>query len=222
LVVHVPDTWSFEDAAQLGIAPFTALRTLYDTLELPLPLGATASTATATATAATTTTTAAANQPQSRTPILVGGGATSVGQYVVQFAKLSGLYVIATASERNFSLVRSLGADVVVDYRDPVAAAKQIREAAPNLQYATDCAIDGTSPAIVAASLAGQGTLAHITTLPYPPAEGVRILSSVVFDFLGKVRRVPDLKNFPPPAPPRFTRCPLPFPFQFVFIVQYV
>jgi NADPH:quinone reductase-like Zn-dependent oxidoreductase len=180
LVVHFPDTWSFEDAAQLGIAPFTALRTLYDMLELPLPLGeAAASAATATATAA---------NPQKQTPILVGGGATSVGQYVVQFAKLSGLYVIATASERNFSLVRSLGADVVVDYRDPVAAAKQIREAAPNLQYATDCVTDGTSPAIVAASLAGQGTLAHITTLPYPSVEGVRVLSSVVFDFLGKVR----------------------------------
>jgi NADPH:quinone reductase-like Zn-dependent oxidoreductase len=187
LVVHVPDTWSFENAAQLGIAPFTALRTLYDTLELPLPLEATASAAAAAASAA---------NPRSRTPILVGGGATSVGQYVVQFAKLSGLYVIATASERNFGLVRSLGADVVVDYHDPVAAAKQIREAAPNLQYAADCAIDGTSPAIVAASLAGQGTLAHITTLPYPQVEGVRVLSSVVFDFLGKVR-VLDLQEHP-------------------------
>ena len=36
-VVHVPDTWSFEDAAQLGIAPLTALRTLYELLELPEP-----------------------------------------------------------------------------------------------------------------------------------------------------------------------------------------
>ncbi|KAH9967149.1 chaperonin 10-like protein [Russula dissimulans] len=36
-VVHVPDTWSFEDAAQLGIAPLTALRVLYEMLELPEP-----------------------------------------------------------------------------------------------------------------------------------------------------------------------------------------
>jgi NADPH:quinone reductase-like Zn-dependent oxidoreductase len=85
-------------------------------------------------------------------------------------------------------LVRSLGADVVVDYRDPVAAAKQIREAAPNLEYAVDCVAVGTSPQIVAASLGGKGTLAHISLLPYPPVEGVRILSSVVFDYIGKVR----------------------------------
>ncbi|KAH9000423.1 hypothetical protein EDB92DRAFT_1789675, partial [Lactarius akahatsu] len=39
-----------------------------------------------------------------------------------QFAKLSGLYVLPTASQRNFGLVRSLRADVVADYTDPVAA----------------------------------------------------------------------------------------------------
>lgn len=54
--------------------------------------------------------------------------------YAIQFAKLSGLYVIATALEQKFDLVRSLGTEAVVDYADPVGAAKQIREAAPNLE----------------------------------------------------------------------------------------
>lgn len=172
----------------MGIAPLTALRTLYDMLELPEPLLGAA---------------AAAHPPTQRT-ILIAGGATSVGQYAVQFAKLSGLRVIATASERNFGLVRSLGADVVVDYHDPVAAAKQIREAAPNLECAADCVAEGTSREIVATSLGGQGTLAHITSQPYPRVEGVRILSSIVYDFIGKVRSHPNASaGTPTPFAPR-------------------
>ncbi|KAH9074733.1 dehydrogenase [Lactarius deliciosus] len=164
-VVHVPDAWSFEDASQLGVAPLTALRVLYDVLKLPEPLGTNAS--------------------RVKIPVLISGGATSVGLYATQFAKLSGLYVIATASPRNFDLVRSLGADVVVDYADPLAAAKQIREAAPNLEHAVDCVGEDSSTAIVAASLNGKGTIAQITLRPIP-VEGVRTLSSIIFDVIGK------------------------------------
>jgi len=151
----------------LGVAPLTALRVLYDVLKLPEPLGTSAS--------------------RVQIPVLISGGATSVGLYAIQFAKLSGLYVIATASQRNFDLVRSLGADVVVDYADPVAAAKQIREAAPNLEHVVDCVGEATSPTIVAASLNGKGTIAQITLRPIP-VDGVRTLSSVIFDIIGKVR----------------------------------
>jgi NADPH:quinone reductase-like Zn-dependent oxidoreductase len=149
----------------LGIAPLTALRVLYEVLKLPEPLGTSASLL--------------------KNPVLISGGSTSVGLYAIQFAKLSGLYVIATASRRNFDLVRSLGADVVVDYADPVAAAEQIRAAAPNLEHAVDCVGD-TSPTIVAASLNGKGTIAQITLHPIP-VEGVRTLSSIIFDVIGKV-----------------------------------
>ena len=184
-VVHVPDAWSFEDAAQLGVAPLTALRVLYDVLKLPEPepLG----------------TTSAA--PLRKSPVLISGGATSVGLYAVQFAKLSGLYVIATASRRNFDLVRSLGVDVVVDYADPVAAAKQIREAAPDLENAVDCVGEDASTAIVAAALNGKGTIGQITLRPIP-VEGVRTLSSIIFDVIGKVRAIlphPSTANRTPP-----------------------
>ena len=173
-VVHLPDAWSFEDAAQLGIAPLTALMALYDLLELPEFFWHEA---------------AVANPPTPPFPILISGGASSVGQYAVQFAKLSGLYVIATASERNFSLVRSLGADVVVDYRDPVKAAQQIRDAAPRpVEHAVDCVSMGTSFEIVAASLDGKGTIANLTLGSYPLVEGARVLSGVIFDYFGKVR----------------------------------
>ncbi|KAI0305806.1 dehydrogenase [Multifurca ochricompacta] len=173
-VVHIPDTWSSEDAAQLGVAPLTALRVLYEILKLPEPLRTPAA------------------QPQIQIqlqiPILISGGATSVGQYAIQFAKFSGLYVIATASQRNFGLVHSLGADLVVDYGDPVAAVKQIRVAAPNLEHAVDCVGEGTSPKIVIASFNGKGTLAQLTLSPYNPVpvEGVKIISSVIFEWIGK------------------------------------
>ena len=121
-------------------------------------------------------------------PILISGGASSVGLYAVQLAKLAGLYVIATASERNFDLVRSFGADVVVDYRDAARAVKQIREAVPSpIEHALDCVSEGTSLEIVAGSLDGKGTIANLTLGDYPLVEGVRVVSGIIFDYFGKV-----------------------------------
>ncbi|KAI0290826.1 hypothetical protein BC826DRAFT_1025506 [Russula brevipes] len=77
--------------------PIDALQCLHQTLELPSPFEA-------------------KSGPQ-RT-ILIWGGASSVGQYAVQFAKFGGLRVLTTASPKNFDLVKGLGADEVFDYRD--------------------------------------------------------------------------------------------------------
>jgi len=49
--------------------------------------------------------------------VLVQGGAGAVGTLAVQIAHLHGAHVIATASGKNLSLVKELGADEVVDYR---------------------------------------------------------------------------------------------------------
>ncbi|KAL8751843.1 MAG: hypothetical protein Q9184_005932 [Pyrenodesmia sp. 2 TL-2023] len=48
--------------------------------------------------------------------VIVLGGAGSVGQYSVQIAKVLGYKVVATCSKRSADLVKSLGADEVVDY----------------------------------------------------------------------------------------------------------
>ncbi|KAK1931454.1 2-methylene-furan-3-one reductase [Phytophthora citrophthora] len=53
-------------------------------------------------------------QAGERVLILGGGGAT--GQFAIQIAKALGAEVITTASPRNLKLVKSLGADQVVDY----------------------------------------------------------------------------------------------------------
>jgi NADPH:quinone reductase-like Zn-dependent oxidoreductase len=49
--------------------------------------------------------------------VLIHAGAGGVGSFAVQFAKLAGLHVIATCSAANVALVKSLGADEVIDYR---------------------------------------------------------------------------------------------------------
>lgn len=52
--------------------------------------------------------------------LFVYGGSSSVGQYAIQLAKLSGYKVITTASKRNHVLVKNLGADLVFDVSNSV------------------------------------------------------------------------------------------------------
>lgn len=51
--------------------------------------------------------------------ILITAASGGVGSYVVQLAKLGGHHVTATCGARNIDLVRSLGADEVLDYNTP-------------------------------------------------------------------------------------------------------
>lgn len=65
--------------------------------------------------------TTAGMQPGQR--VLIHAGAGGVGSIAIQLAKAKGAHVTATASSAKSALVRSLGADEVVDYRDPAAFA---------------------------------------------------------------------------------------------------
>ncbi|KAI9439437.1 hypothetical protein F5148DRAFT_1154143, partial [Russula earlei] len=144
-VVPIPDSWSFEEAAQLGIAALTGLQTLHQSLGLPSPF-----------------------DPKSGPPrdILIWGGASSVGQYAIQFAKLNGLRVLTTASPKNFDLVKDLGADVVFDYRDENVVEK-IRAATGNvLDIAIDTISEGRTTQQVPAAIGDKGGKVGII-LPY-------------------------------------------------------
>ena len=48
--------------------------------------------------------------------VLVHAGAGGVGSFAIQLAKSRGAYVITTTSSKNVDLVKSLGADEVIDY----------------------------------------------------------------------------------------------------------
>ncbi|TQE12391.1 hypothetical protein C1H46_002044 [Malus baccata] len=55
--------------------------------------------------------------------ILITAASGGVGLYVVQLAKLGNTHITATCGARNIELVKSLGADEVIDYKTPEGAA---------------------------------------------------------------------------------------------------
>ena len=87
-VAPKPPNVSFEQAAGVGIAATTALQGLRDGGRL-----------------------------QAGESVLVNGASGGVGTFAVQIAKSMGAEVTGVSSARNHELVRSLGADHVIDYR---------------------------------------------------------------------------------------------------------
>ena len=85
--------------------------------------------------------------------VLVSGATGGVGIIAVQLLKARGAYVIATAStDDEIAFVRDLGADVVVDYREDVAAA--VRENHPR---GVDTVLHFAGDGAVLATLLGPG-----------------------------------------------------------------
>lgn len=86
-IAHKPANVTFEQAGTVGIAGLTALQGLRNHGSL---------------------------QPGQK--VLINGAAGGVGTFAVQIAKALGAEVTAVCSTRNVDLVRSLGADQVIDY----------------------------------------------------------------------------------------------------------
>jgi len=82
-----PASVSHSEAASLPLVALTAWQALFQTADL-----------------------------QPGETVLIHAGAGGVGSVAIQLAKWRGATVIATASERNHEFLRSLGADVVLDY----------------------------------------------------------------------------------------------------------
>ena len=86
-LVMKPDNVTFEQAASVPVAAFTALQGLRDKGQI---------------------------QPGQK--VLINGAAGGVGTFAVQIAKSFGAEVTGVCSTRNVDMVRSIGADRVIDY----------------------------------------------------------------------------------------------------------
>jgi NADPH:quinone reductase-like Zn-dependent oxidoreductase len=86
-LVMKPDNVTFEQAASVPVAAFTALQGLRDKGQI---------------------------QPGQK--VLINGAAGGVGTFAVQIAKWFGADVTGVCSTRNVGMVRSIGADRVIDY----------------------------------------------------------------------------------------------------------
>ena len=86
-LVKLPDNISFEQAGAVQIAGLTALQGLRDSGKL-----------------------------HAGQKVLINGASGGVGTFAVQIAKTLGAHVSGVCSTRNVDLVRSLGADHVIDY----------------------------------------------------------------------------------------------------------
>lgn len=96
--------------------------------------------------------------------VLIHGGAGGVGSFAVQFAHSAGARVIATASGDGVALVRSLGADEVIDYQN-----EEFRELASDVDVVLDT-IGGDTQSVSFDVLRSGGYLASTV---HPPDKAV-------------------------------------------------
>ncbi|KAH8820146.1 chaperonin 10-like protein [Xylogone sp. PMI_703] len=125
----LPKGFSFQEAVTLPCNVVTAFHAITHDLSLPLPWPCPPN----------------PSPPHADVPILIWGGATSCGQYVIQILTHWGYKnLFTTASLKNHSYLRSLGAAHVFDYRDPDVAKLILEKASsyssnPAMPFILDC-----------------------------------------------------------------------------------
>lgn len=187
LVYAVPDAITDQQAAVVPLAFATAVQATVQRLRLPSDPDPSAGT---------------------RTPFLVNGGTSSVGQYAVQLGRLAGLYVVATGSKRNHELLRSLGADAVVDYND-ADWPEQVREVTRGgLEHAFDCIAEKGTPEAIGRAMSPTkgGHIVGILSLRALQEKGlenekVKLESTIVYTVFERALKYPGFDNCGPDRP---------------------
>ncbi|KAI0748415.1 GroES-like protein [Daedaleopsis nitida] len=162
-------TFSHEEAATLGCAFWTAVQGLYHPTRLAL-----------------------VEPPQivsGEEWVYIHGGSSSVGQFAIQLAALSGYKVVSTASPRNTALVKSLGASAVFDYHDPDVVAKIKDVTRDSVRAAFDTISVKESQAICATVIApGGGKIMHILPVQQDVTArtDVERSSTIIYSSLGR------------------------------------
>jgi len=139
LAFRIPEGVSFDEAATFPLCSLTAAQALFVRLRLPSPFP-------------NPFQHSAISSLSSKVPtLLVYSASTSLGLFTVQLAKLIDppIRVIATASTPNHSLLRSLGADSVFDYRSPNWIADVKEASSGGIDFTVDCISEDKSTGMI-------------------------------------------------------------------------
>jgi len=109
--------------------------------------------------------------------ILITAASGGVGHYAVQLAKLGNTHVTATCGARNIDLVKSLGADEVLDYKSPDGATLK-SPSGKKYDFVIHCAT-GIPWSTFEPNLSANGKVIDIT--PSPSAMWTFALKKVTF-----------------------------------------
>jgi NADPH:quinone reductase-like Zn-dependent oxidoreductase len=170
MVSAVPATLSYEEACVIPLGVSTAACALFqkDHLALRLPPA----------------------EPTGRT-VLIWGGSTSVGCNAIQLAVAAGYDVLATASPRNFEMVKKLGANRVFDYRSTQVVQDIIKALdGQTLAGAMSIGPGSVNPCLdILGACRGDKVLAIVTyPVPKTPPTSLVTLQTVLFFMLWTVQ----------------------------------
>ncbi|CEH16605.1 Zinc-binding oxidoreductase [Ceraceosorus bombacis] len=181
--LKLPEGQSYAAGAALGIPLLTAVQALYLRQGLTVPSQA---------------------KPTGK-HILIWGGTTAVGHHAIQLSKLSGLSPIVTASKQHHDVLRQLGADVLVDYKDEDVI-EQIQKASGGaIPFALDCVAENGTTGQILQALGDENKGAHVVTL-LPIGEedaktaekaGIKAEFTLLYTILGEALKFAKAIDFP-------------------------
>lgn len=128
LVWKLPERFSFEDGATIGVGLATAGVILYDSFKFALKTDA----------------------EKLKGTIVIWGGATVVGLYLTQLAKIHGLKIISIASLDHQEYLEQIGSDHIVDRHLPEAKIiEKVLALESDINYGVDCVSKQSAESVI-------------------------------------------------------------------------
>jgi aspyridone synthetase trans-acting enoyl reductase len=148
MTLRIPDEWTYEQGATLGVVVATAGYALNHFLDIPLPDRGTK------------------RAGKKNGYILISGGATGTGIIATQLLCLAGFKPVATCSPRSMGMVRSLGAVATFDYNLPNCGIEIRSFTGDTLTRALDCVTTSQTMSMCYEAISSKGGR-YISLDPY-------------------------------------------------------